>query len=233
MNILIVEDEESIREVLKSYLVKEGWTVYTLSNGLEALRLVQTHKLDLIILDLMIPGLPGEEVCRRTRQISNVPLFMLTSKAFESDTINGLNLGADEYITKPFRMKEVIARIHAFNRRMRMITAGTSNLMSFNNRKFVINFDTMEVFINGNSVNLTLTEFKMLSILVKKSGKIYSRHDLSYEVMGYRSIGDGRATDAHIKNIRRKIEEDPKNPVYIVTKIGAGYKFNLRPDDEI
>ncbi|WP_409345549.1 response regulator transcription factor [Paenibacillus sp. MBLB4367] len=233
MNILIIEDEESIRDVLKSYLLNEGWNVYTSSDGKEALQKVQTIKMDLIILDLMIPGMPGEEVCRCIRQMSNVPIIMITSKAMESDTINGLNLGADDYITKPFRMKEVIARIYALQRRMNMLSGTIRTLMSFNRRRFVINFETKEVFVNGQSANLTITEFKILEILVKKPGKLYSRHDLSYEVQGYRFIGDGRATDAHIKNIRRKIEADPKTPEYIVTKVGAGYKFNFVPDDDL
>lgn len=232
MDILIVEDEVSIRDVLKSYLLNEGWNVYASSDGKEALKTVQSLKLDLIILDLMIPGLSGEEVCRSIRQISNVPLIMITSKSLENDMINGLNLGADDYITKPFRMKEVIARIHALQRRMNMLSGSSSSVLFFNRGRLVINFETKEVFVNGQSANLTITEFKILNVLVKKPGKVYSRHDLSYEVQGYRFIGDGRTTDAHIKNIRRKIEEDPKNPVYIETKIGAGYKFNFQLDDD-
>ncbi|MFD0867835.1 sigma-54 dependent response regulator [Chlamydia abortus] len=233
MDIMIVEDEVTIRDVLKSYFIKEGWNVHTSGDGREALQKVQTFKLDLIVLDLMIPGMSGEELCRQIRSISNVPLIMLTSKAHESDTINGLNLGADDYITKPFRMKEVIARINALQRRINSLSPTPNRFMKFNNRRLIVNFEAKDVYVEGRPANLTCTEFKIFNLLVKNPGKIYSRHDLSYEVHGYRFIGDGRTMDAHIKNIRRKIEPDPKNPQYIVTKIGSGYKFNYQPDEDV
>ncbi len=226
MDILIVEDEASIRDVLKSYFIKEGWKVFTSSNGKEALQKVEKFKLDLIVLDLMVPGLSGEEVCGYIRRVSNVPVIMITSKSSEEDLIHGLNLGADDYITKPFRMKEVIARIYALKRRMNMVTSDSRKIMQFNNNRLTINFESKEVLVDGKQANLTYTEFKILDALVKQPGKVYSRHDLSFEAQGYRFIGDGRTTDAHIKNIRKKIEENPKQPKYIVTKIGAGYKFN-------
>ncbi|MEK4357737.1 response regulator transcription factor [Paenibacillus sp. FSL M7-1455] len=231
MNILIVEDEASVRDILQSYFLSEGWNVHITGDGREALKRIQLLKLDLVVLDLMIQGLPGEEVCRSIRQVSNIPLIMITSKAREADMINGLNLGADDYITKPFRMKEVIARIYALQRRITQLNKSGPNVLYFNRRRLMVNFEFEDVYIDGKPANLTATEFRTLSILVKKPGKVFSRHDLSYEVQGYRFIGDGRVMDVHIRNIRRKIEEDPKNPQYIVTKIGSGYKFTFQPDE--
>ncbi|MCE5171443.1 response regulator transcription factor [Paenibacillus profundus] len=232
MDIMIVEDEASVRDILKSYFLNEGWKVHLSCDGVEALKKVQLYKLDLVVLDLMIPGIPGEDVCRSIRRMSNVPLIMITSKAREVDMIHGLNLGADDYITKPFRMKEVIARIYALQRRINSMNSTSRSILYFNRRRLMVNFELEDVFLDGTPANLTTTEFRTLSILVKKPGKVFSRHDLSYEVQGYRFIGDGRVMDVHIMNIRKKIEEDPKRPQYIVTKIGSGYKFNYQPDDE-
>ncbi|WP_019421451.1 response regulator transcription factor [Paenibacillus sp. OSY-SE] len=232
MDIMIVEDEASVRDILKSYFLNEGWKVHLSCDGIEALKKVQLYKLDLVVLDLMIPGIPGEDVCRSIRRMSNVPLIMITSKAREVDMIHGLNLGADDYITKPFRMKEVIARIYALQRRINSMNSTSRSILYFNRRRLMVNFELEDVFLDGTPANLTTTEFRTLSILVKKPGKVFSRHDLSYEVQGYRFIGDGRVMDVHIMNIRKKIEEDPKRPQYVVTKIGSGYKFNFQPDDE-
>jgi DNA-binding response OmpR family regulator len=228
VDILLVEDEESIRDILKSYFLNEGWNVRETDNGRQALQWVHHFKIDLVVLDLMIGGISGEEVCTNIRQFSTVPIIMITSKVKESDAINGLNLGADDYITKPFRVKEVVARIHALKRRMDMLLNEKSNEVSvkrFNQGQFVINFTTNEVFVEGKKADLTYTEFKLLSVLAKKPGKIYSRQDLTYEIHGYRHFDVGRTMDMHISNLRCKIEPDPKRPKYIVTKIGAGYKF--------
>lgn len=235
MDILLVEDEESIGEVLQSYLNNEGWNVHISRNGVEALKKIQTLKFDFIILDLMLPGMTGEDVCRNIREFSQVPIIMVTSKASERDAIKGLNLGADDYITKPYRMKELVARIHAVMRRTQSTSAAGTELrdvITLDRGRLRIDFDAKEVQVDGKEVNLTVTEFKILSILVKKPGKLFTRFDLSYEVQGYRFIGDGRVMDAHIKNIRKKIEPDPRTPAYIVTKVGAGYKFCCRPDGE-
>ncbi|WP_318615656.1 response regulator transcription factor [Sporosarcina sp. YIM B06819] len=230
MRILLVEDEISIRDVLKSYLLKEGWDVLTSGDGVDALNKTQKIKVDLVILDLMIPKLSGEEVCREIRKTSNVPILIVSSKSREEDMIKGLNIGADDYITKPFRIQEVLARINALQRRVNMFTQKAKPIMSFNRRSLVINFESKEVFVDDNLVRLTLTEFKLLDALLKKPGKVLSREDLSYHVQGYRYIGDGRTMDAHIKNLRKKIEKDPKNPIYIITRVGAGYQFNVEAD---
>lgn len=230
MTILLIEDEESIRDVLKSYLEKEGWNVLTSGDGVTALKIVKKIKVDLVVLDLMIPKLSGEEVCKEIRKTSNVPVLIISSKSKEEDLIKGLNFGADDYITKPFRIKEVVARINALQRRIKMHTNNEESIIHFNGGRLVVNFDSKKVFLDQNPVNLTFTEFKLLNALIKKPGKVLSRHDLSYEVQGYRYIGDGRTMDAHIKNLRKKIEDDPKNPLYIITRIGAGYQFNFLPD---
>lgn len=231
MNILLVEDEESISEVLHSYLLKEGWTVSICRSGADALKKLQSTKFDFILLDLMLPGMTGEDVCRNIREFSQIPIIMLTSKAGERDAIKGLGIGADDYITKPYRIKELIARIQAVLRRSQMASPSESpEFVTYNGGRMRVDFESKEVFVDGRAANLTVTEFKILNILLKKPGKLFSRFDLSYEVQGYRFVGDGRVTDAHIKNIRKKIEPDPKAPEYIVTKVGAGYKFNFWPD---
>lgn len=234
MHILIVEDEPKIRDVLIAYFEKEGWQVDFTSNGSEAVRKFDFHQHDLIILDLMIEGISGEQVCTMIREKSAVPIIMLTSKAREIDTINGLNLGADDYIVKPFRAKEVIARIYALFRRISPIRReGVSEPVHvFNRGHLKVDMEKMSAVTDGRPVNLTATEFKLLSVLARKPGKVYSRADLSYMVQGHRFQGDGRGIDAHVKNLRKKIEPDPSNPVYIVTVVGSGYKFAMQPDDE-
>lgn len=236
MDILLIEDEEAIRDVLKSYFLNEGWRVKETGNGKHALQILQNFKVDLVVLDLMIDGMQGEDVCRKIRQFSKVPIVMITSKVKEADTISGLNLGADDYITKPFRTKEVIARIHALKRRMDMFSNDLMDqvvIKRFNRGRFIVNFSTNEVYADGKRIDLTHTEFKLLAVLTKSSGKIFSRHDLTYEIHGYRNLDVGRTMDMHIRNIRSKIETDPKAPKYIVTKIGSGYKFDFQPEAEL
>jgi DNA-binding response OmpR family regulator len=233
MHILVVEDEPKIRDVLIAYFQKEGWEVDYTSDGHEAIRKFDYHQHDIIILDLMIEGLSGEDVCRLIREKSNVPIIMLTSKSREIDTINGLNLGADDYIVKPFRAKEVIARIQAVYRRASSAKPGVEeeHVLSFNKGHFIVDMDAREVLVDGRYVSLTATEFKLLSVLVNRPGKVYTRSDLSYKVQGYRFQGDGRTIDTHIKNLRKKIEPDHSNPTYVLTAVGIGYKFSFLPDE--
>lgn len=233
LHILVVEDEPKIRDVLIAYLHKEGWKVDHTSNGDEAVRKFDYHQHDLIVLDLMIEGIPGEEVCRLIRQKSNVPIIMLTSKSREADTINGLNLGADDYIVKPFSSKEVIARIYAVLRRTApaKLDHDEPKVMVFNKGHLVVDIESREVLAGGKPINLTATEFKLLAVFVGSPGKVFSRNELSYKVQGYRFQGDGRAIDAHIKNLRKKIEPDPGNPTYIVTAVGLGYKLAKLPEE--
>ncbi|MFC5532048.1 response regulator transcription factor [Cohnella yongneupensis] len=229
MHILIVEDEVKIREVLVAYFENEGWKVDFTEDGHEAVRKFDYEQHDLVILDLMINGLPGEEVCRKVREKSKVPIIMLTSKSKENDVMTGFHLGADDYVVKPFRVKELVARIHALFRRVHT-EPEQATLVSYDKGKLVVNFDTKEAYLNSAPVNLTSTEFKLLSVLCSKPGKVHHRNELYYHVQGYRYKTDGRTIDTHIKNLRRKIEEDSKEPKYILTMVGSGYKFAFRPD---
>jgi len=235
LHILIIEDEPKILEVLIVYFEKEGWTTDHTGDGYEALHKMKQYKYDFIILDLMIYGIPGEEVCRKIRAESDVPIIMISSKAREDDSINGLNLGADDYITKPFYAKQVVARIHALQRRINSIKGVqlTSKISTFNNGRLRIDYGSREVTVMSRPVSLTKTEFDLLSVLSEKPGKVFSRNDLSYEVYGYRGSGDVRSIDAHIKNVRKKIEPDSKEPTYILTLFGLGYKFVFQPDARV
>jgi DNA-binding response OmpR family regulator len=233
IRILIIEDEPKIREVLIAYFVNEGWETEHTGNGHEAVSKFDYGQHDLIVLDLMLEGLPGEEVCRLIREKSNVPIIMLTSRARESDTINGLNLGADDYIVKPFRAKEVVARIYALMRRAMpdKHNGQHEEAIKFNRGQLVVQLEEKEAILNGHRTGLTATEFKLLSVMSATPNKVFSRMDLSYKVQGYRYQGDGRAIDAHVKNLRKKIEPDPNHPIYIITVVGLGYKFAAMPDE--
>lgn len=226
MHILIVEDEPKIRNVLKAYLEMEGWEVDYTSDGHEAVQKFDRLQHDLILLDLKIMGLSGEEVCVKIREKSNVPIIMVTSKDRENDTIRGLNLGADDYIVKPFRVKEVVARIKAVLRRLAPTGRDARNpVMIFDKGRLVVDTENRRVTLNGKPVNLTATEFKLLAVLSENPQKVFSRGELSYIVQGFRFNGDSRTIDAHVKNLRRKIEENSQHPRYIVTRIGSGYQF--------
>jgi DNA-binding response OmpR family regulator len=232
MRALLVEDEPYIREIIMAYLEKEGWSAEFTSDGNEAIRLFDRNPHDLVLLDLMIEGMPGEEVCTRIREKSNVPIMMITSKTREQDTIRGLNLGADDYIAKPFRVKELIARIHALLRRTeRQQTAGLTRKLSFNGGRLKVDLAAAEVISDGRVVSLTGTEFKLLSILIEVPGKVHNRKDLLYKLSGYRYAGDSRLVDTHIKNLRKKIEPDVQHPIYVLTLFGTGYKFAFQTDE--
>lgn len=232
MNILVVEDETKIRDVLTLYFTNEGWTVFAADNGQEALSLFRSISIDLVVLDLMLDGMQGEELCKSIRNVSNVPLLMLTAKSLESDVVAGLNLGADYYITKPFRVKEIVAQIHAFQRRIASQAAVEREAVTFNRRKLVVRPGAQDVLVEGKPALLTTTEFRVLGALLERAGSVVSRADLNYKATGYRFPEDVRTIDAHIKNIRKKIERDPKQPEYVLTKVGSGYMFAFPPDEE-
>lgn len=236
MRILIVEDEPKIRDVLKAYMELEGWQVDDTPDGHEAIRKFDYEQHHLILLDLKLKGLSGEEVCRKIREKSSVPIIMITSKNREHDTIRGLNLGADDYIVKPFRVKEVVARIKALQRRLQLFASDRSQedalLASYDKGRLVINYASRSAVVEGKPVPLTATEFKLLSVLSEKPKKVFSRSELTYIVQGYRFQGDSRTIDAHVKNLRKKIEKDSQHPKYIVTRIGSGYQFDAKKDGE-
>lgn len=220
--VLVVDDEENIVSVVKAYLEKEGYTVLISYKGQEALNIFDEKEIDFIILDLMLPDLSGEEVCKKIRIKSNVPILMLTAKVDEGDRIYGLDIGADDYMPKPFSPKELVARVRAILRR----TAGdriATEIIELNSGDLTINFTNMEVKKQGKLVDLTATELKLLSLLAQNIGMVFSRDALIEKVLGYDYEGYDRTIDTHIKNIRQKIED--KDIKYIVTVYGVGYKF--------
>ncbi|CRK81557.1 response regulator transcription factor [Neobacillus massiliamazoniensis] len=225
MKILLVDDEKRITEVLEAYLVREGYEIYSSDNGLDALKKVKLLSPDLIILDLMLPDISGEEVCRLVRKESDVPILMLTAKSVEDDRINGIVIGADDYLTKPFSPREVVVRVQAILRRVKK-TEKTERLV-FNSKKLVIDLMKKEVNVSGLDVTLTPIEYKLLTNMALNPGRVYSRTDLLEKIQDEGMFYEGyeRSVDTHIKNLRKKIEIDSRQPDFIVTVFGMGYKF--------
>jgi len=221
-NILIIEDEIKVSEILKAYLEKAGYGVYCTTKGMEGIKLFEKIKFRLVILDLMLPDISGEEVCSILRKISEVHIFMLTAKSTLEDRIEGLNLGADEYLVKPFSPRELTARVNALFRRLKI---NISETKIFNNGNLEINYEKRIVKVHGTEVSLTPNEFDIVHILSSNGGKVFTREQLIERIMGIDFQGFDRTIDVHIKNIRKKIEEDSRNPKYIVTVTRIGYKF--------
>lgn len=224
--VLIVDDEEHIVELLQFNLVNAGYKVITANNGLDALKKVKENKPDLLLLDLMLPGMDGLDVCKeikRDKETSKTSIIMLTAKSEELDKILGLELGADDYITKPFSIRELLARVKAVLRR------SNSDEISeeiYELGRLKVDFERHEVLINNEKVELTLKEFELLEILIKNKGEILRRETLLDKVWGYEYIGETRTVDVHIRYLRKKIEDDDKNPKFIETIRGVGYRFN-------
>lgn len=223
--ILVVEDEEKIMEVLKAFLESKGFIVISAENGKKALELFDRENITLVLLDLMLPELSGEEVCRQLRRKSKVPIIMLTAKSDEGDLLQGLGIGADDYITKPFSFKALYARIEAVLRRSSEDLAHISGKYSFENGELTVDTDSRMVIRLGEEVKLTPNEYKLLLTLLKYPNKVYTRDELIVSAFGEDFEGFDRTIDSHIKNLRAKIEKDPKNPVLIKTIYGLGYKF--------
>lgn len=220
-NILVIEDEEKVSEVIKAYLEREGYNVCCTTKGLEGIKLFSKGNFKLVILDLMLPDIEGEEVCKALRRISDVYIFMLTAKVGLSDKINGLNMGADEYLTKPFSPRELTARINALFRRL----YENDDILSFNNGNLQIDNNKRIVKLKGKEINLTPNEFDILYALIANNGNVLSRDQLIDKIYGLDFDGFERTIDVHIKNLRKKIEDDTKNPQYIITVTKLGYKF--------
>ena len=225
MKILLVDDEKRIIEVLEAYLEREGYEIHSADNGIDALKKVKTIQPDLIILDLMLPDISGEEVCRLVRKESDVPILMLTAKFAEDDRINGILMGADDYLTKPFSPREVVVRVQAILRRTKK--SEKLELLEFNRKKLVIDLIKKEVTNNGEDVTLTPIEYKLLTNMAMNPGRVYSRMDLLEKIQDEGMFYEGyeRSVDTHIKNLRKKIEIDSRQPDFIVTVFGMGYKF--------
>ncbi|MCY9666397.1 response regulator transcription factor [Paenibacillus alginolyticus] len=222
--ILIVDDEEKIREVIASYLQNEGYAIIQSGTGNKALELVRGGNVDLLILDLMLPDMSGEDVCRAIRQFSPVPVIMLTAKVSEDDRVQGLTLGADDYVVKPFSPRELTARVKAILRRTQDDTL-LAEIISFHNDDLVIRPMKHEVYKLGNLISLTPNEYKLLLILAHHPNRTFTREELIQKVLGFDFEGDTRSIDQHVKNLRQKIESDPKKPQYIVTVFSVGYRF--------
>lgn len=223
---MIVDDEKKITRVIRAYLDREGFAVTEAHDGLTALRLAQSGNYDLIILDLMLPGLAGEDICRRLRGAGNpVPIIMLTAKGAEEEKIRGLGLGADDYVVKPFSPGELVARVHAVLRRYRAKPGASADVMTFAGGDLVIDTIRHEVRFQGQPVELTATEYKILTAMAKSPGRVFTRGELLEIAQGMLPTGYDRTVDSHIKNLRQKLEPQPDEPRFIRTMYGVGYKF--------
>jgi DNA-binding response OmpR family regulator len=225
ITILVVDDEQKVLDVLEAYLLKEGFDVLTCTDGEEALRIFKNEQIHLIILDLMLPKISGEKVCNKIRAISSVPIIMLTAKNEEDNKIEGLAIGADDYITKPFSNRELVSRVKAIIRRTYRDNSPLAQLLIINNGDLEINIEKMIIKKQGTTITLTSNEFKILIALLTNPGQVFSRDQLVNKAFGMDYDGFDRTIDTHIKNIRQKIENDPKKPIYILSVYGMGYKF--------
>lgn len=223
--ILVIDDEKMIREAVCSYLEKKGFSVLAAETGREGLQIFQSQPVSFVILDLMLPDLSGEEVCTSLRKRSGVPIIMLTAKTMEDDVLNGLQIGADDYMTKPFSLKELHARVEAVLRRTASEPKPSASLFSWNDGDLTVDFAQRTVKKRGFSVSLTPIEWKLLSAFIKYPQKVFTRDALISIAFDVGFDGYDRVIDTHIKNLRKKIEDDPKKPLYIRTVHGIGYQF--------
>jgi DNA-binding response OmpR family regulator len=228
VTVLVVEDEAKIRELLRSYLEREGFEVLSTGSGAEAIGLAESARPDLVVLDLRLPDVPGEAVAAEVRRFSAVPMLILTAKSGEEDRIRGLELGADDYVTKPFSPREVVLRVQAILRRAGAATNAAP--ASFGEGELVIDEDRRLATVRGEPVELTPTEWGILAALSTTPGRVYSRYELINRVRGYEFEGYERTIDSHVKNLRRKIERDPRDPAVVETVLGAGYRLGLSRD---
>jgi two-component system response regulator VicR len=224
MKILIVDDEKLLVKGIKFNFEQEGFTVETAYDGEEAIKLARDKSIDLIILDLMLPKIDGLSVCQKIRDFSKVPIIMLTAKTEDMDKILGLEYGADDYLTKPFNILELKARVKAILRRSQPVgDSGNKNFVSMGLAE--LDYNLRKVKIDGNWIELTSKEFDLIDLLVSNAGKVYSREHLLDIIWGYDYPGDIRTVDVHVRRLREKVEPNPANPIYILTKWGVGYYF--------
>ena len=220
--ILVVDDEPRIAEICRDYLQRAGFKVLSAANGADALTLARTKRPDLIVLDLGLPKMDGLDVTRALRQQSNVPIIMLTARVDESDKLVGLELGADDYLTKPFSPRELVARVRAVFRRTDLGAAQHDVVRALD---VTLDVPRMRAQVGTRDVDLTTTEFELLAMMMRQPGRVFTRGQLLEAIRGTDAEAFDRAIDAHIKNVRRKIEPDPRNPRYVLTVYGVGYKF--------
>ncbi len=227
--VLLVEDEYKLRELVRSYLEREGIVVLSTGSGAEALSLSENSRVDLVVLDLGLPDVPGTAVLRDLRARGDVPVIILTAMSEERDRIAGLELGADDYVTKPFSPKELVLRVQAVLRRGRTPQEAGGPL-SYGDGELTLDEDRREVFVRGKPVELTPTEWGVVLALAGAPGRVYSRYELINRVRGYEFEGYERTVDSHVKNLRRKVEADPAHPRIVETVLGGGYRLGLRLD---
>ena len=223
IKILLVEDERKISSIINKYLIKENYNVITAENGLDAIKLFENNDIDLIILDRMLPLLSGDQVIKYIRNKSQVPIIMVTAKIEENDIIDGFKYGADDYVVKPFSPAELIQRIKAVLRRTNSFNKNI-NILSFDNGNFIINLDNQTIKKSNTSIELTHNEFKIIEVLFNNPNKIFTREEIIATAFGSDYEAYDRAIDTHIKNIRHKLNDSPKDPKYIITVYGVGYK---------
>ncbi len=225
---VVVDDEPSVQEVVRAYLEKDGYHVFVAGTGGDGLALAERVKPGLVVLDLMLPDRSGEEICREIRSRSDVPILMLTAKASEDERVEGLALGADDYLVKPFSPRELVARVRAILRRTQGTETPLVETLSFDGGALEIDTIAHEVRRDGELVELTPNEYKLLVTLARYPSRVYSRFELINHVQGYEYDGYERTIDAHVKNLRKKIEPDPKHPRYVETVFGTGYRLTKR-----
>ena len=230
VRILLVDDELPIQTLLSYPLQKDGYEVVTAADGHEALQRFEDAEPDLVVLDVMLPRMDGLEVCRRLRARSSVPIIMLTAKAEEFDKVLGLELGADDYITKPFSMREFRSRVKAVLRRADLRSNGDRSEEPLEDREVRIDFGKRQVEVRGQQVKLTYVEFEILAILARSPGRVFSRTMLLERLWGDAAYRDPRTIDVHIRHLREKLEQDPKDPEYLFTVRGVGYRFRDNDD---
>ena len=228
--VLVVEDERKLRDFIRSYLERAGFTVLSTGSGAEAITMARAAEPDLVVLDLGLPDVSGETVASELRSMSAVPIVMLTARAAEEDRIRGLELGADDYVTKPFSPRELVLRVQAVLRRGGP-TSAQQGVTGYGGGALVIDESRRTATVRGVPVQLTPTEWGILITLATVPGRVYSRFELINKVRGYEFDGYERTVDSHVKNLRRKIEDDPGDPRVIVTVLGGGYRLGLTRDD--
>lgn len=224
INILLVEDERGISKIMKSYLENDGYDVFQAFDGKSALDIFENEDIDLILLDLMIPEISGEDLIKEIRNKSNVPVIMVTAKVNEDDIINGLKLGADDYVTKPFSPKELMQRIKTVLRRIEKYSIPRADIIKTTDGRLEMDLEYNRFFKDGEEIFLTKNEFQIVKTLFSNPNKIFTREEIIEITFGFDYDAYDRAIDTHIKNIRQKIEDNPKKPSYIKTIYGMGYK---------
>ncbi len=227
--VLLVEDEKAIRDAVAAYLEREGFWVSCAADGAEAMEVADKQRFDLVVLDLNLPKVSGEAVCRHLRDSSDVPIIMLTAKGSEEERVAGLEIGADDYLVKPFSPRELVARVRALLRRAHASTEPQRTRMTFG--KLDVDLSGHKVFLDGEETELTASEYKLLVTLARYPGRVYSRMELVEKVLGYDFEGYERAIDSHVKNLRAKLHDDPRDPTFIHTVFGIGYRFEAPAED--